>query len=57
MGETPKLLDTFGVDWELVGGGPQLFIELAKEGLGRGCETLKVGKLISWDREMQIWKE
>jgi hypothetical protein len=35
MGETPKLLETTGVDWELVGGGPQFFIELAIEGLGR----------------------
>jgi hypothetical protein len=36
VGETPKLLDTFGVDWELVSGGPELFIELAEESLGGG---------------------
>ena len=33
VGETPTLLD-LGPGRELVGGGPELFIELAEEGLG-----------------------
>jgi hypothetical protein len=34
VGETPTLLENSRSRRELVGGGPELFVELAKEGLG-----------------------